>query len=63
VSLTERQVRRIVLPPLDESARQVMRDDVLAAHRRLVDAIVSGNADLAAHRMHRHLSAMEPFLV
>jgi DNA-binding FadR family transcriptional regulator len=39
-----------------------MHDAVMRAHRAIVDAVVAGDAQLAGHRMRRHLDAQTPWL-
>ena len=42
--------------------RERIADEVHRAHVGIVDAMISGDAALATHRMRRHLQAMQPWL-
>jgi DNA-binding FadR family transcriptional regulator len=44
--------------PRERAGEPVPTDEVLEVHRRIVDAIVAGDLDLARHRMRRHLDAL-----
>jgi DNA-binding FadR family transcriptional regulator len=47
--------------PTDD-ARALLVADLQRAHAGIVDAMIAGDVSLAAHRMRRHLEAMQPWL-
>ena len=44
--------------PRERAGEPVPTDEVVEVHRRIVEAIVAGDLDLARHRMRRHLDAL-----
>jgi DNA-binding FadR family transcriptional regulator len=44
--------------PADAAEAPVPTQDVIDVHRRIVEAILAGDADLARHRLRRHLDAL-----
>jgi DNA-binding FadR family transcriptional regulator len=46
----------------DPEGVREMPEHVMRAHRRVVDAVVAGDVDLARTRMRRHLAALASWL-
>jgi DNA-binding FadR family transcriptional regulator len=44
--------------PLAEEERELRASQVRAAHRGIIEALVAGDQDIAAHRMRQHLAAV-----